>query len=80
MSGPPDHVVYVPLTIARDEYLKVYQGGAKNVFAHDVNKRSVSFPARILQPFVTHSGISGLFAITFTADGKFRRIERVVDG
>lgn len=77
MASPHDHVIYVPVVIGREEYLKVYQGTAKNVFARDLGGRSVSFPARILQPFVTHSGIDGLFAITFSAEGKFRRIERV---
>lgn len=77
MVSSNDQVIHVPVVIGREEYLKVYQGSAKNVLARDVNGRSVSFPAKILQPFVTHSGIDGLFAITFSAEGKFRRIERV---
>lgn len=71
------NMVYVPIVIGREEYLKVYQGTAKNVFARDLDGRSVSFPARILQPFVTHSGIEGLFAIQFSVAGKFVSIERV---
>lgn len=73
-------VIYVPITIGREEYLKVYQGSARNVFAHDLNGRSVSFPAKILQPFVTHSGIQGLFAIRFNENGKFLSITRITDG
>lgn len=73
-------VIHVPITIGREEYLKVYQGSARNVFAHDVSGRSVSFPAKILQPFVTHSGIQGLFAIRFSEAGKFLSIERIADG
>lgn len=71
------NTVYIPIVIGRDEYLKVYQGSAKNVFARDLDGRSVSFPARILQPFVTHNGVEGLFAIHFSAAGKFVSIERV---
>jgi Protein of unknown function (DUF2835) len=77
MSSGAANVIYVPLTIGPDEYLRVYQGSAQNVFGYDVNGRSVSFPAKILQPFVTHDGISGLFAIQFNAAGKFLGIERV---
>jgi hypothetical protein len=77
MNSQPKGVIYVPLTIDRDEYLKVYQGVAQNVRAFDVNGSTVSFPAKILQPFVTHAGIAGLFAIHFNEAGKFLSIERV---
>lgn len=79
MTGTAGNIIYVPVVIGRDEYLKYYQGSAKNVYAHDLEGRSVSFPANILQPFVTHSGISGLFAITFDSGGKFRSIEKVAE-
>lgn len=73
------NVVHVPLAIGRDEYLRYYQGSAKNVFARDTQGRSISFPAKILQPFVTHGGISGLFAIAFSDAGKFVSIEKIGD-
>lgn len=71
------NVIYVSLVIGRDEYLRYYKGSAKNVLATDTAGRKVSFPANILQPFVTHTGIAGTFAIRFSEAGKFAGIERL---
>lgn len=71
------HSVTVSLSISSDEYLKAYQGTGKIVLAKDTDGRRVRFPANILRPFVTHSGIHGIFRIEFDDDGKFRRISRV---
>lgn len=79
MSQQERRVIYVPVTIDRQEYLKYYQGSARSVYGRDLQGRSVSFPANILQPFVTHTGIKGLFAIQFDEQGKFQSIERVVE-
>lgn len=74
---PGVNVIYVSLVISRDEYLRYYQGSAKNVFAQETCGRKVSFPANILQPFVTHNGIAGTFAISFSESGKFVAIEKL---
>lgn len=71
------HSVTVALTITSDEYLKAYQGAGKIVMAKDAEGRNVRFPASILRPFVTHSGIHGVFLIEFGDAGKFRRISRL---
>lgn len=73
------NVVHIRLVIGPDEYLRVYKGSAKNVFARDVRGRSISFPAKILQPFVTRNGIAGMFAIAFSDTGKFLSIEKLDD-
>lgn len=66
----------VRLNISAREYLLLYKGVARNVSALATDGRRVRFPAAILQRFVTHDGIFGLFAITFDAQGRFKAIEK----
>lgn len=69
--------VVVDLHIPEDEYLRVYRGSARTVLARSIDGRRISFPANILQPFVTRTGISGRFRIRFDADGRFHSIEKL---
>ena len=67
----------VDLYISPEEYLKMYQGVASSVRARARDGRSIRFPARILQPYVTREGISGSFIIRFDDQMKFRAIDRL---
>ncbi|MFL0809521.1 MAG: DUF2835 domain-containing protein [Agarilytica sp.] len=67
----------IDLSIAPDEYLKLYQGVASSVRARARDGRSIRFPAHILKPFVTHDGVCGCFQIEFDNDMKFRSIHRL---
>ncbi len=69
--------VRLNLRISAEEYLKWYQGRARFATARAVDGRSVRFPADILKPFVTRSGIEGAFVISFDAKGKFHSIRRL---
>lgn len=69
--------VVVDLNIPEDEYLRVYRGSARTVLAYSIDGRRVSFPANILQPFVTRSGIRGRFRIRFDEQGRFSSIEKL---
>ncbi len=69
--------IIVSLNISAEEYLRVYNGAARTVFAQSTDGRSVRFPANILQRFVTRDGIQGRFCIFFTDEGKFDRVERI---
>lgn len=69
--------VVVNLKISADEYLKVYKGTGKRVFARDIFGRSVQFPVNILQKFVTREGVCGQFEINFSDEGKFINITRL---
>lgn len=71
------HTVIIDLTIGADEYLKQYQHASAVVATHSRDGRSVRFPANILRPFVTHTGIKGTFKIQFDDAGKFNGIEKV---
>lgn len=67
----------VSFYISPDELERLYAGTARNVYTVAHDGRSVSFPLRILQPFITHHGIRGSFRIFFDSHGKFDRIERL---
>jgi Protein of unknown function (DUF2835) len=67
----------VSLAIPADEYIALYQGSVRDVVARAHDGRVVRFPARILQPFVTHQGVYGRFAIRFDADNRFSGISRL---
>ena len=69
--------ILIDLTISQEEFLSWYQGQAQSVLATSRDGRSVSFPAKILQPYVTRDGVSGAFEICFGADSKFTSIRKV---
>ncbi len=69
--------VIVALRISSEEYLKVYRGTGKVVRTQDTQGRYVQFPVNILQPFLTHEGVSGIFEITFSQAGKYHSIMRL---
>lgn len=49
----------------------------REVVTQAVDGRTVKFPAQVLQPFVSHAGIHGVFEISFTDSGRFRSIIRL---
>ena len=69
--------IIVPLRISAEDYQLLYQGAVKVVSARCTQGRRVHFPANILRPYVTHSGISGTFAILFDDDNRFQSIEKI---
>jgi len=68
--------ISIDISISSDEWLKIYRGTAKTVSTISRDGRSIQFPANILQPFVTHFGISGSFEIYFDNQGKFSSIQK----
>ena len=68
--------VVVKLDIKADEFLRLYKGTARDVFATATNGQKVRFPANILRPFVTRDGVRGRFKITFSANGKLIAIDK----
>ncbi len=67
----------VSININRDEYLKWYQGAASTVLATTPTGQSVRFPASILQPYITRTGVSGTFNIYFDDNNKFKEIKKI---
>ena len=69
--------VYVNLVISAEEFQRLYQGSARDVFALSEDGRRIRFPARILMPYVLHDGIRGRFCISFDEHNRFKSIERI---
>lgn len=71
--------IVIPLRIDREQFLRYYRGTAKYVVARSRDGRTVKFPASILQPFLTHDGIQGVFVLRHDQNNKFVAIERLSD-
>lgn len=65
------------LSLSYDQYLKVYQGVAKNVSVVADDGRRVAFPAGRIQPFLTKEGINGYFEMELTPENKFVGIKKL---
>ena len=65
------------LRISYDDYLLVYQGHAKSIIATATDGRLVQFPAEVVKPYLTHSGIQGFFEIVFNRCNKFQSIKKL---
>ncbi|EAR08380.1 DUF2835 domain-containing protein [Reinekea blandensis] len=72
-----NQTLIVDLQISADDYLLHYQGHVKQVSCVSRDGRRVQFPTKILQPFVTRSGIHGVFAIEFDRENRFVSIKRL---
>lgn len=67
----------INLAILAEEYQRLYQGAARDVVARSMDGRRIRFPALILRPFVTHTGIHGRFQILFDDHNRFHSIEKI---
>jgi len=65
------------LNLSYDQYLKVYQGIARNVSVIADDGRRIAFPAGNIQSFLTKQGISGHFEMELTPENKFVNIKRL---
>lgn len=65
------------LNLSYDQYFKVYQGIAKNVYVVADDGRKVAFPAGKIQPFLTKQGINGHFEMELTPENKFVSIKKL---
>jgi hypothetical protein len=66
-----------PLNLSYDQYYMVYQGVAHHVSVVADDGRTVSFPARKIQTFLTKQGINGYFEMEITAENKFVSIKKL---
>lgn len=65
------------ISIPAQEFLRVYQGTANRVLIRSRIGRTISLPARHLQPFLTRNGISGSFIMEFNAQGQLLDLRRL---
>lgn len=66
------------IALPAHEYLCVYQGTANRVILRSRDGRTISLPARHLQPFLTHKGVYGSFVIEFNQQGQLLALRKVV--
>lgn len=57
------------------EFAKVYAVPGAQLHARAESGERVALPAAAFKPFVTHSGISGRFAVYFDQNGRLQSIE-----
>ena len=72
-----DNIFYIQLDISTTDFQNYYANNVKNVIAISNDGRKIQFPANILQKFVSHAGIQGLFKLTVDPDSKFQSIIKV---
>jgi hypothetical protein len=65
------------LAISAHEYLHYYRGSINKVIATCADGKTVQFPAGLLTPFVTSSGIRGRFVLTCDDGGKGAMLKRL---
>ena len=68
--------VFFTININEYDFIAYYKGTAKNVIVRSEDGRIIQFPARLLQQFVSSSGVSGRFKISYGADNKLISIIR----
>lgn len=64
------------LKISQQEFLRYYQGQARQVLVHSYDGRRIQFPASALRPFVGHDGIEGEFIIRVNEQHKLVELKR----
>jgi len=65
------------LGISADQFLRVYQGSAKNISTRADDGRLIKFPAQNIKQFLTHEGIYGYFEMELTIEHKFIAIKKL---
>ena len=71
------HDFDVWLNITSQQYLNYYRGHATHVSATDDQGRTIQFPANILRPYLTQSGIAGHFRLRCDAANRLMTIEKI---
>lgn len=71
--------ICVNINISAGDILQYYKGMATTVSARALDGRNVQFPAKLLRPFMTYSGVCGRFIITYDTHGKFQDIRQEMD-
>lgn len=65
------------LAISSEDYLRYYQGAARNVSVVADDGSRIKFPAEHLRPYVMHDGIRGRFELRFDENYKFIALRKI---
>jgi len=69
--------VQFSICIEADEIEKYYRGQARNVVVKATNGLKIQFPANLLLPYVSHSGVTGHFVLNYDDRGKAESLRRL---
>lgn len=72
-----DNIFYIQLDISTTEFQHYYAKNINTVIATSHDGRKIQFPANILQPFVSHVGIQGVFKVIVGNNSKFKSISKI---
>ncbi len=72
-----ENIFYIQLDISSADFRQYYAKKIKSVIATSHDGRRVQFPANILQPFVTHSGVQGQFRLVTDSHARFKSIRKL---
>ena len=75
----PGKSIRVAIDFSYDEFLPFYEGRVKDVIAPGLDGKSVRFPAHTLRPYLTHSGIAGIFELRMDQNNRLLSCERIAD-
>ncbi|GAB4357027.1 MAG: hypothetical protein Kow006_24570 [Gammaproteobacteria bacterium] len=67
------------LSISADRFLAYYRGDARQVVVKAEDGRTLRFPANVLQPFLTHEGITGDFVLEYDQHNRFTGIRKLAN-
>lgn len=70
-------IIQFSLQLSYDQFLKVYQGVAKNISVTARDGRRIAFPAGNIQPYLTKEGIKGCFEMELTTKNKFISLKKI---
>lgn len=65
------------LAIDGEDYLRYYQGQARQIAVVTDDGHKLQFPAEHLRPFVMHNGVHGRFALEFDEDNRFVALRKI---
>lgn len=65
------------IKISATELEKYYAGTANIISVVANNGQRLQFPANLMLPHVSHSGISGHFVLDYSSDGKAKSLSKI---
>lgn len=74
-----DTVFYFQLDITAEQFKNYYSQNINSIIATSHDGRRVQFPANILQPYVSHTGVQGTFSLTIDSNARLKSICRISD-
>jgi hypothetical protein len=72
-----NQIIRFKLSLSSEQFLRVYQGIAKNITTRTDDGRLIKFPAQNIKQFLAHDGIYGYFEMEFSPEHKFIGIKRL---